>query len=261
MAFIDTIAGKMRIAGMALTVLAGSVTGAVSQEIDPEADDILRAMSSYFSGLVAYRLSAQASTEVLMPDGRKIQLSGDTIAVVERAKGARFARRGPRGVTHVVYDGEALWVANEPLGVHTSLPAIGGLDIALNEARTVLGDEAIGGSDLLYADPYAGLMLDVEQGDYLGKAWVGGQLTHHLSYRAADIDWQLWISAGDTPYPVRYVITSKWTTAAPQFTVQVTAFEALPDGANDDFTFVTPEGSQAVEPLEIVRLGRVLMEE
>lgn len=170
MAVIAALTGRIRIVAMALAIYSTALSSAASQEIDPDADSILRAMSGYIGGLGAFRISAEATTEVLMPDGRKVQLSGDTVALVERARGARFTRCGPSGLTHVIYDGAALWVANEWLGVHTSIQAGGGLDIALDEARAVLGDEAIGGSDLLHPDPYTGLMLDVTQCDYLGEA-------------------------------------------------------------------------------------------
>jgi hypothetical protein len=82
----------------------------------------------------------------------------------------------------------------------------------------------------------------------MGKAWVGGVLTDHLSYRAQDIDWQLWVQSGEAPVPVKYVITSKWVTAAPQFSVRISDFTSLTETAGDAFVFSAPDGAKLITP-------------
>jgi hypothetical protein len=185
---------------------------------------------------------------MLLQDGRKIQLTGTSEMTVDREKGLHVERQGPNGTTVLVYDGKAVSIFGERDGVYLSLPAEGGIDAALDEVRAVLGTELAGGADLLYSNAYNGLMLNVQSGHYMGKAWVGGVLADHLSYRASDVDWQLWVRSGDTPVPVKYVITSKWVTAAPQFTVQIADFTALTETADDAFTFVPPEGAKQITP-------------
>lgn len=221
---------------------------AQEQQIDPQADAVLRAMSDYLSAQQKFSLTADASTELVLQDGRKVQLTATSDMTVDREKGLRVERQGALGETLFVYDGAAVSIFSERENVYLSLPAAGGIDNALDEVRAVLGTEVAGGADLLYANAYDGLMLNVTTGNYMGKAWVGGVLTDHLSYRAEDIDWQLWVRSGDAPVPVKYVITSKWVTAAPQFSVQISNFEPLAETAADLFVFSPPDGAELITP-------------
>lgn len=221
---------------------------AIAQEaaVDPQADAVLRAMSDYMAGQRAFGLVADASTEVLLQDGRKVQLTATSRLTMDRDRGLRVERQGALGSSVAVYDGNVVSIHSEREGVYLSLPAPGGMDAALDEVRAAIGSEVVGGADLLYADVYGGLMLNVVSGDYMGKAWVAGVLTDHLSYRADDIDWQLWVRSDGDPVPVRYVVTSKWMTAAPQFTVQIAEFAPIADVPGDTFAFAAPAGARLI---------------
>ena len=151
----------------------------------------------------------------------------------------------------IAFDGTRVGIANEALGVHLLIPVAGTIDTAIDEVRSVLGAEVTGGADLLYADPFEGLMLEVESGTYFGEVTVGGVHAHHLLYRAADIDWQLWVRSEGNPIPVKYVITSKWVAAAPSFSVQFHDFMPGVETAPGDFAFTPPEGSEELDPMSV----------
>lgn len=216
-------------------------------EVDAEADRILRDMSNYMASMETFKIDADASTDVILQDGRKIQLTGYGTALVDRDGGLRFERQSAVGKSVLTYNGTVLSLFNEALNSWAEFPVEGGIDEAIDELRTVLSAEVIGGADLLYSDPYPGLMLEVESGEYLGETIVGGERAHHLSFRAAEVDWQLWIAAGEDPVPVKYVITSKWLTGAPQFTVQFSGFDSGISIAPDTFDFEAPEGSRRID--------------
>jgi len=45
---------------------------------------------------------------------------------------------------------------------------------------------------------------------------------------------QLWVKAGDEPLPMKYVITAKWQTGAPQYEIRLRDWDtkfSVPDGA------------------------------
>ena len=233
-----------------LAALLAAPVGAA--EIDADAEEVLRGMCAALGGLEAFTITSDASTEVILRDGRKLQLVATTKGVVDRGAGFRFTRQGPFGGVEAVFDGATLTVWSEALGGYASTEAAGDLDAGLDALLAVFGESAAGGADLLYADPCANLMNGVESGDYIGLTTVGGQPVHHVFYRAADHDWQLWISAEAPALPVRYVITSKWVTGAPQFTAQ---FHDWAPGAADDFAFAPPEGARELDPAEIVLEG------
>ena len=68
------------------------------------------------------------------------------------------------------------------------------IDDAIATVRTETGLDAPG-ADLLYADPYPGLVDGVLSGTYLGTAHVDGIESHHLAFRQTKVDWQLWVQA------------------------------------------------------------------
>lgn len=233
------------------TTVAGCLTAslAVGQEIDPQADEILRAMSNYMSTLESFSVTADASTEILLRNGAKVQLTTTSELLLNREKGFRITRAGPAGNSIIAFDGTRVGVANEALGLHLVFPVEGSIDHALDETRKLLGVEVTGGADLLYASPYEGLMLEVEAGFYLGEVTLNGVHAHHLLYRATEIDWQIWIGSDGDPVPLKYVITSKWLAAAPSFSVQFRDFTAGVATEPENFVFIRPEGSQELDPL------------
>lgn len=237
--------------GRAATAVAFTVAltagAAPAAEIDPDAETVLRGMCAALAEQAAFTVVSDASTEVILRDGRKVQLAASGTATVDRARGYRFDRKGPFGATAAAYDGQMLTIWAEALDGYAAVPAPGGLDAGLDALLDVFGSEAAGGADLLYADPCANLMNDVESGEHLGETFVGGQRVDHLSYRAADIDWQLWVSAEAPHLPVRYVITSKWLAGAPQFSAQ---FSDWGPAEQTDFSFTPPEGARALDPAE-----------
>jgi hypothetical protein len=82
---------------------------------------------------------------------------------------------------------------------------------------------------------------------------VHGVKCHHLAFRGEEADWQIWIEAGDTPLPRKFVITSKWITAAPQFTTVMTKWDAASQLADDLFKFVPPKEAEKIDFLPTLK--------
>jgi hypothetical protein len=244
-------AKKSRRLILAAIAMSSWASIASAQEVDAKADEVLHAMSDYLTGLKSFSATADASTEILMRNGAKIQLTATSEIVLDRDTGFMASRKGPAGESKIVFDGTKVTIANQAMGVHMSIPVEGGIDTAIDEVRSVMGAEVTGGADLLYAKPYEGLMYEVESGTYMGEVTVGGVSAHHLLYRAAEIDWQLWVRSEGDPIPVKYVITSKWVTGAPTFSVQLSNFTANVVTDADTFTFTVPEGSKEIDPTAV----------
>ena len=91
------------------------------------------------------------------------------------------------------------------------------------------------------------LMENVNSGFYVGISIVDGVNCHHLAYRDDEVDWQIWIEDGDKPLPKKFVITTKWLTGAPQYTVSVKSWDLSPKLKDDMFTFVPPKDAKKIE--------------
>src|SRR5262249_48967490 len=102
-------------------------------------------------------------------------------------------------------------------------------------------------ADFLFADPYKVLTERVQSGRYVGHHQVGGVPCHHLAFVQAEIDWQLWIEAGERPLPRRLLIIHKKAPGAPRFTATLEGWDLSPSIADDTFTFKAPEGARKIE--------------
>jgi hypothetical protein len=235
--------------------LAWVAMPAHAAEVDPEADRILRQMSDHLAGLQAFSVTTEASTEFILRNGQKLQLVASGSGVLDRKRGFHFRRRGELADMELFFDGRNLTLYAARANGYKTIQLEGGNDAALDELRAVFGIEGLGGADLLYARPYEGLMYEVESAHYIGEVLVGGVRAHHLAYRAEHVDWQIWVRAEGEPLPLRYVITSKWMTGAPQFTVQVSEWSTAAKVSEADVTFEAPEGARPLETIEFDALG------
>ena len=215
-------------------------------DVDPQADKVLRAMTTYLAGLKHFSAETENTIEAVTQDGQKIQFIAPASVTVSRPNKLFAARRGDIVNQEFYYDGKSLTLYNPETRHYATAAAPANVDDMLDFAQSQL-DIIAPAADLLDTRAYARLMQDATSGDYLGMAVVGGQRCHHLAYRAGSVDWQIWVSEGDRPLPCRYVITTADMAGAPQFTMQVTKWEVAPTIPDGTFDFVPPAGAKAIE--------------
>ncbi|KPK50974.1 MAG: hypothetical protein AMJ63_13385 [Myxococcales bacterium SG8_38_1] len=228
--------------------------------IDPDADKILRSMSAYIGGLKAFSMNADIDTEVIMNDGQKLQLSSSANLVVERPGKFHFKRKGMLADAEVNFDGKTLTLYERNLNVYFQKEVPGTIDNAIRALEFETGVD-VPGADLLFADPYAVLSPGNFRGEYIGTAFVGGVECHHLAFRKDKVDWQLWVKVGPEPLPVKQVITTKWMTGSPQFSVRVRNWNDKPQIKRDQFTFRAPKGARKTGAIAANDMGEIAANE
>ena len=239
--------GALRAAALVAALGSRSRPGHERRErIDPDAEEVLRAMSKYMASLAAYSAKAEVDTEVIDMDGQKLQLVSSGSFLLSRPGSFYSQRQTPYGIFELFIDGKTVTIYSKTRGVYYQLAAPGSLDHAI----TTLGEETgfeLAGADLLYSDPLPGLMTDVTSGKYIGTTSVNGVECHHLAFRASKVDWQIWIQTGDKPLPMKYVITTKWMTAAPEFSVLLRDWDTQPKIPAGRFEFTPPAGAKRID--------------
>lgn len=216
--------------------------------IDPNATRILQSMSAYLAATPAFSVNTDIGWDVVTPNGQKLQLSSVATVAVQRPGSFFIQRRGPVAQAEFIFDGKTLTVHGKRSNVYTQMAAPGTIDNAIRVFESQTGFPAPG-ADLLFANPYAILSEGVESSTYLGTAYVNGVECHHLAFREADVDWQLWVQTGDRPLPLKYTITSKWQTAAPQYEIRLRDWNTKPQFNADRFTFTAPVGARQLPAL------------
>jgi len=245
-------------------LLAASVVGfsspALAQSgIDPDAGKILAAMSDNLKSMAAFSADYDSDHEIIDLSGQKIQYSASGSIALDRAKGLRMTRKGPFADAEVTFDGKTISLYGKSLNVYAQLASPGAtVEEATEELRAATGLDAPG-ADLLASDPYSALTEGATQGFVVGSGFVGGVDCDHLAFRTDMVDWQIWISKGAKPLPLKYVITTKWVTGAPEYSLRLTNWK--PGGVDaSQFTFTPPAGAREIEQIHADVAGDLSLE-
>jgi hypothetical protein len=241
--------------GIVMGISLASGPAMSAEDTDPDAQDVLKSMSSYLGEIKAFSLSADIDFEVVTKSGQKLQLSSYAKAVLKRPSKFHIQRKGMIADAEFIFDGKTLTLHGKRLNVFARIDVPGTIDDAVLAYELETGIPAPG-ADLLFADSYAVLSSGVKESAYLGTAYVNGIECHHLAFREDRVDWQLWVQAGERPLPMKYVITSKWHTAAPQYEIRFRDWDTNPRINDEQFTFSAPEGARRLETMPAEEMGQ-----
>jgi hypothetical protein len=224
--------------------------------VNPDADEVLRAMSKFIGATKAFSVKADISNEIITQDGQKLQFNSSATALLERPSRVHVARQGGFVDAEISYNGKTLTIYGKTVNAYAQKELTGTIDDALTALETGIGISLPGG-DLLIANPYAALSSGITSSSYHGTEIVGGVESHHLAFRTPKVDWQLWVKAGDEPLPMKYVITTKFMTGAPQYSVQFSDWNIKPTIDASRFSFVAPKGAEKIENLAVDETGEI----
>ena len=218
------------------------------------AKNLLKAMSDYLAAQQNISLSYDSVFEVVTDQSQKLQVATSGTVVMSRPDKIHTARKSGFADTEMIFDGKTLSLLGKGKNAYIQTEAPGTIDNLIDQLREKFHRQ-LPGADLLGSNVYGELMTDVTDVKDLGSGVIGGKECDHLAFRAKDTDWQIWIAQGDTPYPCRYVITSKGVDQAPQFTMTIREWKAGPTGGQSDFSFKPPAGATKldVKDLETLR--------
>jgi hypothetical protein len=242
----------------ALAVSFGlAVAPAAAQEIEPAADKLLHSMADYLAGLKTFTAEYDVDDEVITTAGQKLQYSASGSIAVERPGKLHSTRKSGFIDAELTFDGSNISILGKKANVYAQLPSPGPtIDDAVEELRAATGLD-ISGADLLASDAYSVLTEDAIEGSYVGSSIVGGVECDHIAFRNPRVDWQIWIQKGEHPLPLKYVITTKWITGAPQYTLHLRNWDIAPKLDEKQFAFTVPAGATKLEEIQVDEIGEL----
>ena len=227
--------------------------GAPGQDVSAQnAKALLKRMSDYLAAQKAISLNYDSIFEVVTKEKQKLQVATSGTLDLVRPDKLRSTRKSGFSDTETVYDGKTLSILGKGKNAYVQAAAPGTIDSVVAELRDKFHRQ-LPGADLLSANVYNDLMTDVTDVKDLGSGVINGKECDHLAFRAKETDWQIWIAQGATPYPCRYVITSKGVDQAPQFTLTVRDWKAGGAGTGD-FAFKPPPGATKLDVKDLETL-------
>ena len=207
---------------LALLVAAGLATAASAQApaprtgVDPRAAELLRQMSDALRRAPAFTVHAEITYDEVLRSGRKLQFAAALDAALRRPNGLAVDYRSDVGGKQLWYDGKTLTLLDLVAGVFTTEAAAPTLAATLETLEKEQG-MSLPLADLVADDPYARLTSGALSGFVVGPGDVNGTTCHHLAFVQDDLDWQIWIDAGESPLPRKLVIVYTTLPGAPQY--------------------------------------------
>jgi hypothetical protein len=230
---------------LAVVALAAFTCGGASaEENDPLV--ILKAMSDYLHNQKVIAFNFDSDVEVVTPEMQKIQFANSGQVLLSRPDKLRVSRAGGYTDVEFVFDGKTASMLGRNLNAYAQVDLPGTAAQMLDRLRqmTPLG---MPGADLFAAKSVDDIVGDTYETRLIGYGVVDGTDCYHLAMRGPEVDWQLWIESGDRPIPRKYVITSKTTAGAPQYTLLVRDWKVNQTLAEDAFAFKPPADAKKVD--------------
>jgi len=229
---------------------AQAAPAAKAPDITPETANALGAMCEFLKAQPVMAFRAEVSQEQVYPKGQTVQVNR-VLDVVLRRPDKLYARVTGDGRDRLfVYDGKTATRADLDKGVYAVLDAPATVDALLTMLEEKYGIVAPL-SDILYADPCASLLDDVQVGDTLGDHLAAGKSCRHLLFTQKNADWQLWIENGKEPVPRKLVINDKEKMGWPQYAATFVRFDFHPRLSPGLFTYTPGKNMRRIDFLPV----------
>jgi hypothetical protein len=234
------------VSAAALTLMIALGTPLSAKADEAAAKSLFKAMSDYMAAQKAVSFLYDTNLEIVTKDGQKLALASSGNVVLKRPDQVRVSRHGGFANAEAVFDGKTLTLLGKNANIYGQVEVAGSIDHLIDELRDKY-HRPIPGADLLQSNVYDELMPSVTDAKDLGSGVIGGVECDHVAFRTEEVDWQMWIAQGASPYPCRYVITSKLVANGPQYSIQIRDWKTGNEVASDDFSFKNSTNAKKVD--------------
>lgn len=229
---------------LCLALFSGQAGAATA--IDPKADALLRAVAAHMQSLTAFSVTEKSLVDRVFPNGQKIAFSHKTAIKVARPDKLRAEAVGDNVSGTWVQDGATFQVYDATSKAYVTFAVPPRLADALDAAMAQL--RLVGPMiDLLADDPYKSMMDGVLEAVYVGESEVDGKSCHHLAFRQLTRDFELWVDAGKTPWPLRLAVTDKTLHGNPRTLVEYADWKTVSHFPAKTFAYTPPADAVRVK--------------
>ena len=236
-----------------LTLPVGTCRGEstdAAPSIDPQAAKIMQEWNVLKKKNISASMEVVDTMDEVLETGQKIQYSHVRKLKAIEPKQFWLESTGDITNTTIWKDEKTFTLLDRNNNAYAQIAAPGTIDETMDMLLEKYG-VSTPLADLLSDDLYAVLMGNVKTCRYLGLHYAEGIKCHHIAATQKDIDWQIWIDAGDVPQLRKIVITYKQKPGEPQYTAILKSFDATPRLPEDTFTFKAPEGAHKISFLPV----------
>lgn len=217
---------------------------AQSPAVDAEAVAALERMGAALRALKQFTLASEASTEVVLDNGQKIELDSQLKYQVQPPRHLFVDIESARAHRQLYYDGNTMTLYSPRLKYYAS---VDGVNATLGELAGKLWNNY--GIDLPLADLFQWGSATAPRptlisANHIGAGSVDGTPVEQYAFQQTDVDWQLWIGKSDN-LPRKIVIISQDDPAQPAYTARL-KWDVRAPIASTAYTFTPPKDAARI---------------
>jgi hypothetical protein len=207
----------------------------------PQPEKILQQACDFLKAAKQFSFKAEVTDDRVYTEGKKLQFAFDLEAYVQRPDKIRINAAGDLENKQFFYDGKTITLYDKSHNHYAVMEAPASIDEAMEKANKEYGLR-VSLVDLAESNTCALMTKGVKHALYVGQGLVRGVKCHHLAFDKDDIQWQIWIDAGEKPLIRKLLINQKKLPASPQWTAYLTDWNFSPQLADNLFAFTPPQG-------------------
>jgi hypothetical protein len=212
--------------------------------INPEAMDALRKMGEYLRTLQKFQIAGVITTEHVLADSQKIQVTKQVDLVASRPNNLRALIKSDKFERQLIYDGTTFTLFAPRKKMYASVPA----PPTINELATMIEEKhaiELPLVDMFRWGTAEESIKDITAAKDVGESVCENVTCQHYAFRQPGLDWEIWIQKGDYPLPRRVVLTTRTDEARPQHTATY-SWNLAPSFNAESFAFVAPKDAQKI---------------
>jgi hypothetical protein len=206
----------------------------------PDPGKILQQACDLLKSAKQFSFKAEVTDDRVYTGGKKLQFAFDLEAYVSRPDKLRINAAGDLENKQFFYDGKTIILYDLPKNAYAVMAAPATIDEALDQAHREYG-LTVALADLSHGNACTMMTKGQKHALYVREGLARGVKCHHLAFDRDDIQWQIWIDAGDKPLIRKIVINQKMLPAEPQWTAYLRDWNLAPQLSDSLFVFKPPE--------------------
>lgn len=229
-----------------------AATATAPTERDPQALAALDRMGAALRALPHFSLTSQASTEVVLDDGQKVELDGVVTYKVKSPDKLFLEMRSDRRLRQLFYDGDSLSLYAPRLKYYATSDGRGEtLGELVDDAATRYGIDMPLADMFLWGTDKAPKTA-ITSAIHIGGGTVDGEPIDQYAFKQDQVEWQVWISKASA-LPKKLVITSLDDPALPQYRARL-QWDTRSPVADSAFHFSPPADAARIKlvPVAVV---------
>lgn len=230
----------------------GPGTAAEAPARDPQALAALDRMGATLRALKQFSLTSEASTEVVLEDGQKIELDGVVTYKVKTPNQLFLELRSDRQLRQLFYDGTSLSLYSPRLKYYAQVDGLSAtLSELVEDAAQRYGIEMPLADMFLWGTDRAPTQA-IRSALHVGGGTVDGEPIEQYAFQQDGVDWQIWIATA-SGLPKRLTITALDDPARPQYRAQL-RWDTRAQVPASTFHFAPPAGAARIKLVPVAVL-------